>query len=107
MEPTLLNVFELKKVSAHFKPNSQAYRILQLLAAQKDWPTCKVNSICATGNVSDVVAKTLNPALAQHGLRIGCHRPAFPLKNQFGQVTQMHFWSLYRFDPAAANDPQA
>jgi hypothetical protein len=79
-------------------------RILELLARQKNVPAVIINRKCAASNISATVYRDINPRILPLGLFVACQRPLQPLKNQFGEPSHMHLWSLYRIDEAA-NDP--
>jgi hypothetical protein len=84
-----------------------AKRIVKLLAEQPRTLTVDVNRICSVGNISDQVARRINPTLSKMGYLVGCERPPqFPL-NRFGERTNMFQWSIYKLpdcDTEAAND---
>ena len=107
MQPVTLTTQQRKEIQKHLEKETQAYRIFSEVSRKSQLHTAYLASNTATGNISDVVHKCLNPVLAKFGYRIGCTRPPIPIPNRYGQLTQMHEWSLYKFEDRSANDPKA
>jgi len=111
MKKVTLSEKELKTVLPRFTPETQASRIILWLSRKHSQSTVILNSNCATGNISDVVSKCINPRIFDLGLMVACEKPPLPYPNRFRQPTQMHSWSLYQV-PAfiselePANDPK-
>ncbi|MCT2531551.1 hypothetical protein N2382_11860 [SAR92 clade bacterium H921] len=81
---------------------SQARRLIEHLAQYPDSVTSDVAKKCAIGNISDV-ARKVNPTLFEHGLFISCRRPVMPIKNRFGEMSNMFLWGIYRLPPEPQN----
>ena len=89
----------LRSVPHHF---SQARRLIEHLAEYPDSVTSYVAKTCAIGNISDV-ARKVNPTLFEHNLFISCKRPAIPIRNRFGELSNMFLWGIYRLPPEPQN----
>lgn len=98
MKTTTLNQAELAAILKQIHANAtQEQRLLTYLADNPKSPTVNVNAACSIGNISHVAGK-LNKILFKHDLFIACERPPTPIKNKFGENSQMFEWSLYRLE---------
>lgn len=98
---------ELALVISRVAPTGKEYgaaRICRLLSQQPLSLTRKVNSECAVGNISDLVTKTINPAISDLDLYVACIKPPQPVYNRFGQPSGQHQWAFFR--DGAANQPE-
>ena len=89
----------LSVVPAHF---SQARRLVEHLAKNPNSLTSTVASTCSIGNISDVARKT-NPALFKERLFISCSKPVAPVRNKFGEISNMFEWGIYRLPDEPQN----
>lgn len=108
MKATELTQTELKTILKHIPEYAtQSQRLLSFLATNPKSSTVKVNAACSIGNISHV-ARKLNKILFKHHLFIACQKPPKPLKNKFGENSQMFEWSLYRLENngEAVNDSE-
>lgn len=81
---------------------SQARRLIEHLAEYPDSVTSDVAKTCAIGNISDV-ARKVNPILFKHNLFISCKRPVMPIRNRFGELSNMFLWGIYKLPPEPQN----
>lgn len=98
-----LSYEKLEEIIPKISPKSIDYRagrIVRLLAKGPN-RTGIICSTCSVSNISDVVAKDINPKLLEFGLYIACTKPPQPIINKFGQIAGDHIWSFYQ---VAAND---
>lgn len=82
-----LTDIQLSKVLERVSPTGKDYqagRICRLLAKGSS-TTLEIAATCSVGNLADVIAKSINPKIADLGLYVTCHKPPEPIKNQFGQ----------------------
>ncbi len=102
-----LNEKELSEVLKRVSPTGtdyQAGRICRLLA-KGEATTGKIAATCSVGNLADVIAKAINPKIAELGLYIVCSKPPMPIRNQFGQRGGDWIYEFKRFKAdKAAND---
>jgi len=104
MKAVKLSKSELIAVLKSFKDRrGQVIRLVSYLANKPKSPTVFVNSDCAIGNISDI-ARSANPTLYKHGLFISCEKPPEPLRNRFGEPSQMYLWSIFELQPAANDE---
>ena len=89
----------LSVVPAHF---SQARRLVEHLAKNPNSLTSTVASTCSIGNISDVARKT-NPALFKERLFISCSKPVAPVRNKFGEISNMFEWGIYKLPDEPQN----
>jgi hypothetical protein len=95
----------LEKIIPKISPKGIDYRagrIVRLLAKGPQ-RTGIIAHTCSVGNISDVVAKDINPKLLEYGLYIACTKPPQAIINKFGQIAGDHIWSFYQ---VAANDDE-
>ena len=81
----------------------QAGRICRLLAQGKN-RTGVIASTCSVSNISDVVARAINPHIFSLGLCVACIKPPSSFKNKFNQRAGDCIYSFYRVDKAANDD---
>ena len=89
----------LSVVPAHF---SQARRLVEHLAKHPNSLTSTVATVCSIGNISDVARKT-NPALFKERLFISCSKPVAPVRNKFGEISNMFEWGIYKLPDEPQN----
>ena len=102
-----LSEIELSQVLERVSPTGidyQAGRICRLLA-KGEARTGTIAATCSVGNLADVVAKSINPKIADLGLFITCVKPPNQIKNQFGQRAGDWIYYFHRFSKEAANEP--
>lgn len=102
----ILNTQELNEVLKRVSPTGidyQAGRICRLLAQGVN-RTAVIASRCSVGNIPDVVAKKINPAIAPLGLFIHCVKPPNVIRNKFNQIAGDWVYSFYSANHKAAND---
>lgn len=102
----ILNTQELNKVLKFVSPTGvdfQAGRICRLLAKGVN-RTGVIASTCSVGNIPDVIAKKINPAIAELGLFIHCVKPPNIIRNKFNQVAGDWLYSFYSINHKASND---
>ena len=76
----------------------QCRRLVRFLATRDGVLTGTLASATAIGNVSDCAARA-RPHLRRFGLEIQCERPARPVRNRFGEVSQQQIWRLVEISP--------
>lgn len=104
LKPITLSESELSDVLERVAPNGKEYgaaRICRFLASGGKL-TARVNTVCSVGNISDIVSKSINPAVDDLGLYVACTKPPYKILNKFNQPSGQMIWGWYR---EAANDP--
>lgn len=103
LKPITLSESEFSDVLKRVDPknrNTGAARICKFLA-DGGHITSRVNFHCSVGNISDLVSKSINPAVQELGLYVACTKPLYRIENKYGQPSGQMIWGWYR---EAAND---
>ena len=103
MKAVLLSEPELNSVLTVIPSKfTQARRLVEHLADNPNSITSTVAKTCGIGNISDV-ARKINPTLFRRSLFISCRKPAMPVRNKFGEVSNMFEWGIYYLPPEPQN----
>ena len=100
MRKTLLSKKQLSDVLALIP--SAAKQEVAIVSHLADKGATKSSDLIEATGVKNLghVAKKINQRLSQHDLAVLCERPAIPIRDESGNVSQMFVWSLYAVKPA-------